>query len=515
MINKASARYLTYISSLLVCLLISACPALANTYTVDPDGTCDFTTIQAAINNADANDVIIVTPAIYAENINTLGKAITLQSTDPTNPAIVAITTINGVGIGTVITFDNEETSSTVVNGFTIKHGYADYGGGIFCDVNASPQIANCNILDNEATSYGGGLYCSTNSNPAIIDCSFSDNTAVVGGAVRCGQASPTFTGCSISSNTAQTAGAISITHYSQPLLINCYLNENIASASGGAIVCYDHSDLKLAGCTIMANSAQSGSAGAIYLDDSSLFMTNCCVTGNEADLIGGGICSYDSNLTITNCLMNYNTAANAGAIYLRNGSANITGSTSGYNVGLGQSLYCYNTDAIVTNCILWGLSATQIYTQLGDTPQVTYTCLVQSSITGEGNVSSNPAFIEPLGVDGVGGTADDNFRLLSASPCIDAGSNQYITYDALDLNSNGSTDEVSPYDLDYNPRFADVLEVADTGVQHFPVPTRRVVDMGAYEYIGSAPVTGDLDSDGDVDVLDFAIFAQNWLTGT
>ena len=54
----------------------------AATINIYEDGTGDFPTIQAAIDNSGTTtgDVIIVHDGTYAENINFLGKAITVKS---------------------------------------------------------------------------------------------------------------------------------------------------------------------------------------------------------------------------------------------------------------------------------------------------------------------------------------------------------------------------------------------------------------------------------------------------
>ena len=89
----------------------------------------DFGTIQAAIADAGTvnGDEIIVSPGTYLEAINFNGKAITLRSAsgDP------ADTIIDGGGNGSVVTCDSGETSTTVLDGFTITNGSATYGGGM------------------------------------------------------------------------------------------------------------------------------------------------------------------------------------------------------------------------------------------------------------------------------------------------------------------------------------------------------------------------------------------------
>jgi len=66
------------------------------------------------------------------------------------------------------------------------------------------------------------------------------------------------------------------------------------------------------------------------------------------------------------------------------------------------------------------------------------------------------------------------------------------VPSDTADLDDDGDVRELTPLDLDGNPRFADDLATQDTGCS---------VDMGAYEFPGVAtsnPVyLGDLDSDG------------------
>ncbi len=65
-----------------ICLLL-VLPCRARTITVDDDGIADFNNIQAAINDSNDNDVIIVRPGIYIgqgnRDIDFNGLAITVQ----------------------------------------------------------------------------------------------------------------------------------------------------------------------------------------------------------------------------------------------------------------------------------------------------------------------------------------------------------------------------------------------------------------------------------------------------
>jgi beta propeller repeat protein len=190
-------RYL-YIKFIVV-LFFATQPAL--TATINVPG--NYSTIQQAIDNSSSGDTVIVQPGTYYENIDFKGKNITLRSTDPENPAIVASTIINANGQGSVVTFKTSETNNAVLTGFTITGGIGTltsssstssyyYGGGIYC-TNASP-IISCNVITNNNCpvnntsspyfyGYGGGIYFA-NSNSIITRNIIKSNYAYNGGGV-------------------------------------------------------------------------------------------------------------------------------------------------------------------------------------------------------------------------------------------------------------------------------------------------------------------------------------------
>ena len=93
----------------------------------------DQPTIQAAINVAVNGEVVIVAEGVHPGPINFLGKAITVRSTDPTDPVVVAATIINGGGgAGNVVTCAGGEGSDSVLSGFVITGGSDSNGGGMF-----------------------------------------------------------------------------------------------------------------------------------------------------------------------------------------------------------------------------------------------------------------------------------------------------------------------------------------------------------------------------------------------
>lgn len=116
---------------ILTLILVTSAPTFAGQFIyVDDDGLADFGNIQAAINDSNDGDTIIVAEGRYFENINFNGMKIILTSSDPCNPDVVAATIIDGNQNGSVVTFNSGEDANCVLNGFTITNGNAERGGG-------------------------------------------------------------------------------------------------------------------------------------------------------------------------------------------------------------------------------------------------------------------------------------------------------------------------------------------------------------------------------------------------
>ena len=242
-------------------LLGMACSAAAGrTIYVDDDGPADFNNIQAAIDDANDGDTIIVADGIYTgegnRDIDFLGKAILLRSENgPQNCIIDCQGSEDELHRG--FYFHSGEDANSVLDGFTITNGYADPGGGggINC-FQSSPMISNCVIYGNMAPvrffpgpfygsfvfNNGGGIQFSRSS-PIITNCYIVGNRVEGnGGGIHLYRSSPLICNCVIAGNIALhkgfgLGGAIH-SNRSSPTIINCTVIENVAEERGGGIYC-------------------------------------------------------------------------------------------------------------------------------------------------------------------------------------------------------------------------------------------------------------------------------------
>ena len=243
----------------------------------------DQSTIQAGINATSSGDIVLVSPGIYRERIDFLGKAIELRSKKGPNCTI-----IDGSDAGSVVTFNSGESLDSILNGFTIQNGEAEDGGGIHC-FEASPTIRNCTIRDNRAQDWGGGILCYSNASPTIRNCLLDDNVANMGGGICCRNAhSPTITHCVISNNHSTNDGGGIQLWNSWPMIENSLFHGNSADYDGGGIHGWDGGSATVLNCTLFENRAVrkgggifGGSGGSFA--HSTYSMMNCILWHNDA----------------------------------------------------------------------------------------------------------------------------------------------------------------------------------------------------------------------------------------
>ncbi|UCE99635.1 MAG: right-handed parallel beta-helix repeat-containing protein, partial [Planctomycetota bacterium] len=422
----------------------------------------EFATIQAAIDDANDYDIVLVADGNYTgegnRDIDFLGKAITVKSENGPNNCIIDCNGIYYYELHRGFYFHSGETANSVVDGFTITNGYTSWyqdGGAINC-TQSSPTIKNCIISGNEgrrgggiyygyksswplpqeyyivsatvtnctiSNNIGGGIYCDAKGMLTITNCTISGNTSYLldgewgyeGGGIACFKSSATITNCTLTGNSTKShygGGGIS---YGGPHLTisNCVINDNIDEESvlseggGGGIRSFGQTTI--ANCNISGNLSRSlwgGGGGGIYYRGRTT-ITNCNISGNSANE-GGGIYS-DGSTTLTNCTITGNLADGGGG-GIHNHS---------------------RPKLIVTNCILWGNSEPEIKYFFDGA--VRYSD-IKGGWPGIGNIDLDPCFVEP----GYWADANDanavwiegNYHLLRTSPCVDAANDANVYTD-------------------------------------------------------------------------------------
>ncbi|MCJ7728969.1 MAG: right-handed parallel beta-helix repeat-containing protein, partial [Sedimentisphaerales bacterium] len=219
--------------------------------------------------------------------------------------------------------------------------------------------------------------------------------------------------------------------------------------------------------CTFIGNYGMWWGGGGMYNEMSSPTITDCAFLGNYSEMggFGSAILNYmDCYPTLINCIFSGNQPDSFGTVN-NYGVCSPTLINCTFSSNYSGGIYNYeNSNPTLTNCIFWGNAGDQIHNEMGSSPIVSY-CDVQYGWSGTGNIDADPLFVDADGPDNVVGTEDDNLRLKSGSPCIDAGDSNAVPGGVVT-------------DLDGLPRFFDDTATADTGNG-----TPPIVDMGAYEY--------------------------------
>lgn len=371
----------------------------------------------------------------------------------------------------------DRQATFEMVEGLALRGGYASYGGfdPNHRDIHQYETILSGDLNDDDVDVEDPRLLrdepSRADNSYHVIICKGTDQTAILDGFVITGGnaedecarcylggglyidgGTPTIVNCTFAGNAATYGGGISTDFLGNPTIVNCTFRGNAASVRGGGIY-----QFFWGGMTI----------------------TNSCFSGNYA-YEGGGInvtgVPGAKLTTVTNCTFSKNTAV------------------------AGGGLYNLQADILLSNCIVWGNSATEgsqmsIYAGHDTIGKST---VVYSSIEGgragihlddqcilnlgKGNIQADPLFVDADGPDNIAGTSDDNLRLLPNSPCIDAGDNAIDT----DLHTPGPQGLLG-VDADLNCRRFDDSGSVNGGNGRSPI-----VDMGPYEY-GGRPIPSTL----------------------
>jgi len=174
------------INIILVFLLLTV-PCQARVITVGNNPPADFNNIQAAIDDANDGDTVLVADGTYTgpgnRDIDFNGLAITVMSENGPTNCIIDCNGSSGEPHRAFF-FHSGEDSDSVVAGFTITRGFASgsgydrLGGGILCLGFPWPKVINCIFRDNYADWGGGGLAAGWMGGGQVVNCTFQNNTA-------------------------------------------------------------------------------------------------------------------------------------------------------------------------------------------------------------------------------------------------------------------------------------------------------------------------------------------------
>lgn len=441
----------------LVCLACTVSLSLAATLYVDinnPTPVAPYSSwataandIQTAVDAAVSNDTVIIADGTYTITSQlSINKCLTMKSVNGPD-----VTIVDADGNCRVFNL-NSNNGAIVLEGFTITGGYADYdaahGGGIYAAGNNSICIIYCIVEDNAAPVNGGGIHVRSKSTTEIESSTFRNNFAGrSGGGIYVTQNNRVvvITNCVVVGNYSEMNGGGIDIRGDDTTIRKSQVSNNQAGLRGGGIYVSGSGYRKVEDSIIKNNSATAKGGG---IGGGSQRILRCVIANNHSDGTGGGL---DFKGLIADSLIVGNNSGDAGGGIKTSSTSDIINCTVVGNHADSTGGGVNGGDLF--NSIVWNNTAVggpDIYAS-----DPIYNSCSYGLVPGLfGNINNDPEFLHP---------GNGNYRLSATSPCIDAGTNGYVS-SMLDLDDNL---RIMDGDFDGNPK----------------------VDMGAYEF----PVIGVL----------------------
>ena len=334
------------------------------------------------------------------------------------------------------------KNSQLTVEGSNFFHNIGPYGGGALHAEGGSVNFSSSNLSFNLNSYYnGGGALFLEEVAGEISNCIFTSNETDAnnyGGAVKLVDSSPSFLNCLFQRNGSlkNSAGAIYLDDKSNPIISNNDFRENFALSWGGAI--YSQSlELNVTGGLFLKNWSKYGGAIATNGTNKTIFngVKAYANEANATDNSQGGFLYLGNGAnenSFLNCVFSVNKSNYRHGVLSASGESRFDHCTFYGNeaVGSGAVSLLFSGDSIVIdNSILWNNSDANGYEISVNTGSVVISnSLFDSSKSPGTNSDSNsfnydPLFVDPVGIDGIEGTEDDDLSLTASSPAIDAGS--------------------------------------------------------------------------------------------
>lgn len=387
----------------------------------------DYLTIQQALNAADADDVVVVGPGRYVENIVFPEVPVVLMSSHGPERTIV-----DGSQAGPVVFIGGSATRQTILSGFTITNGNGGgHGAGGVWVSGGRPIITGNLITGNAGSCQGGGVTLSFSA-ALLYRNVIADNDASSSGGGGGGGGGGIGIGgnpCPDFSCGAEIIGNRIVGN----ILDNC--------ASGGGVFVNSGGRVRLIGNVIAGNSVTWSGGAFSAMNGTEALIENNLIVANRAGKSAGGLHLGTLTHLVNNTIVN-NFSPDASAILLSEvpGNARIANNlVSGSGEAGGALIGCfYFNPAPLIPLFL----SNNVYSE----NQATYGGRCPDQTGNLGNISEEPVYL-----------SNDDFRLSPDSPGIDQGFNA-VSGTGVDLLG---ADRIVDGDGD--------------GVAH--------VDIGAYEF--------------------------------
>ena len=369
----------------LALILISSSLSEAAVYTVRPDGTGDFATIQAAIDSLSDGDVVELTNGVFSgignEYIDFTGKAIAIRSQSGEPDSCI----VDG-SLDRGFECQSGEGPGSVLQDITIANCSANDGAGLYC-IGSSPTVRNVVFSANAASfdRFGGAVFCADSSAPVFIDCTFVGNEAGSGGGLFTSDSNPTLTNCVFTENDAGSGSGL-YCNDSTTEIIGCTFISNV----GNGVFC-SGSDILLQDCTISNHSAFEGSG--IRFGASTVTLENCTIAENTSSYNGAGILCHACTLSVSNCEFTDNSSGTfGGAVYITSYSVSTFANTlfAENSAERGGAMYCrLHSSTTIEHCEFRLNSATEnggaVYGFEFSEPSISYSLFVDNSAQERG----------------------------------------------------------------------------------------------------------------------------------